>query len=87
MIKSNRTLEQKQKIRDYLTYKGYPTLESFGEAVGMEKQHIWVRVEGKCNPDITTMFRWADALHCNLITVISLFYPNEHKEYKQKREK
>ena len=77
-----RTKDQELAIIDFIKEKGFKNIAQFGSAIGMERQNVWARIKGKTDPDIRMLMRWAKVLHCDIDSLIALFYPDEWTTYK-----
>ena len=76
-----RTEEEIEYIKSFIINHGFTTMTEFAKAIGMKRQNLSQRIRGKCNPDIRMLLKWAIVLHCDVMELIRIFYPEEYKIY------
>lgn len=84
--KITRTEEEIEYIKSFIINHGFTTMTEFANAIGMERQNLSQRIRGKCNPDIKMLLKWAIVLHCDVMELIRMFYPEEYIEYINNRQ-
>lgn len=97
--KANKTVEKKvakktaknfdvYEIRkDFLKAYGYNTVSEFAQAIGDDIANTTKVLQGKQNPNIEKMIKYAVFLGAGLGDVINLFYPEAMKYYKENHNK
>ena len=82
--KITRTPEDIKRIKTFIKNHGFETMAAFSKAVDMDRQNVHCRIIGKTDPSIRMLLQWASILHCDITELITLFYPKEYAEYKEK---
>lgn len=76
-----RTKAQKDAINDFIKHNGFKNMSKFAESCGLTRMHFSAYYNGRCDPSVRTLLRWAIILKCDLEELIELFYPEEYHEY------
>ena len=98
-VKAVKTVEKKQakktvrntdiyEVRkDFLKAYGYNTVSEFAQAIGDDIANTTKVLQGKQNPNIEKMIKYAVFLNAGLGDIINLFYPEAMKYYKENHNK
>lgn len=71
----------KEKFTKLINEKGYVTLKSFCQSIGIDDSNMHKRLSGvKQKIEIAFMFKIANHLHVPVEEIIKIFYPNEWEE-------
>lgn len=73
--------------KDFLKAYGYNTVSEFAQAIGDDIANTTKVLQGKQNPNIEKMVKYAVFLGAGLGDVINLFYPEVMKYYKENHNK
>jgi len=73
--------------KDFLKAYGYNTVSEFAQAIGDDIANTTKVLQGKQNPNIEKMIKYAVFLNAGLGDIINLFYPESMKYYKENHNK
>ena len=73
--------------KDFLKAYGYNTVSEFAQAIGDDIANTTKVLQGKQNPNIEKMIKYAVFLNAGLGDIINLFYPEAMKYYKENHNK
>lgn len=74
---NNRFEEKKAKMVEMANKAGFDNIHQVCAAVGLNEANLYTNLKGKFNMSVKRMFEMANILHCPVIKVIEIFYPDE----------